>query len=285
MTLPIDSRTPLLLVSDLVDRLNWKNAADNSHRLLNGLVRNSSIFQAVCRRRFDEYIETRYYTPFALQNGGDLFGLRNLRLDADLKTYTAITNGDASPISAGNVTLLPLNSAYKDEVRLNPYGVQFWYHAGVTDPRGSISVAGTWGYGGRWVDTGATISTGINASATSLVSSAPLEAGMVLRAESEYLYVSATVSTTNTIERAFNGSTAASHLAAVPLYRWVPLPTVQEAMTRMYEVALERDKAPLFGQMIIGDVVFPTTVDAWPKDVIDTIRLAGLVRTPRVTCV
>ena len=45
---------------------------------------------------------------------------------------------------------------------------------------------------------------------------------------------------------------------------------------------LEQDKAPLFGQMVVGDGILPVTVDSWPKDVKDIVRLNSLQRMPRI---
>lgn len=284
MSKPIDSLTPLVLVSELRSRINADpNAADVNSRLLNLIVEQSQIFQEACGRRFDEYIETRYYTPFPFSSGGDLLGMRELALDADLKSYTSIVNGDASPIATGNVQLLPLNGLYKNIIRLNPYGIQFWYHAGVTDPIGSISVAGTWGYGGKWVTTGATLSGNLNSSDETFTSSSILENGMVLRIDSEYLYEAD--STTNTVLRGFNGSSPAAHLAAAPIWRWKAQDAVQQQIIRLVQLALGQDKSPMFGQTIIGDVVFPVTVDSWPKDVVAVVRMSKLKRTQRITAV
>src|SRR5579859_1136529 len=189
MRIPIESPTPLLLKSELTARLNAKSVTDVNNRLSNLILQQSQIFQEACNRCFDEFIDTRYYTPTHISVGGDLFGLRELRLDMDLKSYTTITNGDAATIDSSVVKLEPLNSPYKRIIRLNPYGIQFWYHAGVTDPHGSISVAGTWGFGGSWVLTGSTLSSSMDNVTTSLSSSSTLESDMVLKLDNEYIFV------------------------------------------------------------------------------------------------
>jgi hypothetical protein len=287
MSLPIDSQTPLLLVSELKARINSATASDVSNRLLGIITQASQAFQAACGRRFDEYIEQRFYTPTHISTGGDLFGLRELLLDADLKSYTSIINGDASTINPGIVTLLPLNAAYKTTIRLNPYGIQFWYHAGVTDPIGSISVTGTWGYGGSWIGigTGATLSLAMtDTTGTALTSSVALENGMVIKVDTEYMYVSA-AGTPNTVIRGYNGSIAATHLVNAPITRWQAMASVQKCITRLIQVALEQDKAPLFGQTIIGDVIFPVVVDSYPKDVVADVKMNKLKRMPRLQAV
>ncbi len=298
MTLPVDSLTPLVLPSDVKARINARwDKGDVGNRVLDMIVEISQAFQGMCHRRFDEYIETRRYTPTHIGVGGDLYGLRSLRLDADLKSYTQITNGDGATIASGNVTLEPLNSAYKSVIRLNPYGIQFWYHAGVTDPHGSISVNGTWGYGGQWIDAGAgtltTASLAPTATTLTVTDGTKLEVGQVLNLTTaggavEYLYVSAipTVAGGNvTVIRGFNGSAATTHVAGEAVLRWKCLQVARQIVTRLLMVWLEQDSSPLFGQQIIGDMPFPITVDTVPADVLALIRSNSLLKIPRIQAI
>lgn len=298
MTRPTDSLTPLLLRSEIRSRINANTTkVDVDNRLLGIVIDVSQIFQGACLRRFDEFVETRYFTPFPLAEGGDLLDLRKLRLDMDLKPAisvngvpvaqtTTIINGDASAITANNVTYMPLNEPYKRVIRLNPYGIQFWYHAGTTDPIGSISVTATWGFGGQWIPTGATLTSTLDGVQGTFNPSAGLEDGMVLLIDSEYMYVSAYLATipfTVTVQRGFNGSTAVPHATSnAPIYRWQSNRAVQQCMVRLIQVALEQDKSPLFGQMTVGDVTIPVDVADWPKDVQSIVRLNSLQRVPRI---
>jgi hypothetical protein len=111
---------------------------------------------------------------------------------------------------------------------------------------------------------------------------------MVLRIGTEYLYVEALSGTGNltaAVSRAYNGSIAAAHDTGTAIYRWKALPAVQSCIVRLIQLALEQDKSPTFGQRVIGDFTFPTTVDSYPKDVIAAVRNGGLFRLPRITAI
>lgn len=295
MTRPSDTLTPLILISEIKPRINakWPNG-DVSSRVSDMIVELSQGLSGLCNRRFDEYIETRRYTPTSINDGGDLYGLRSLRLDQDLKSYTTIINGDASTIVPGNVTLIPMNDPYKQAIRLNPYGIQFWYHAGVTDPIGSISVSGTWGWGGNWIDPGAGALAGnISSSQTTITvtDGTKLEAGMIIKLTTaapvvEYMKVTAVPTTAGgavTVIRGFNSDQpAVAHVTGETVTRWQASQIVRQVVSRWLMIWLEQDASPLFGQQIISDTPFPITVDSMPKDLVQIILTNGLKRRPRV---
>lgn len=267
-------QTPLLLVSDLTGEVLGVDPTDvaSAPRLRSYIVTASNYLELHCNRSFGERIETRYYTARQLRSGGSLYGVE-LWLDDDLRALTTLTNGDGATISSTDYTLLPkhpdLNGVvYKHTVRLNPYGPSYWRMGGAIDPVQAISVLGTWGYGGQWLATGATVSGAHTDSVTTLdVSAGALEPGMVLKIDSEYLYVSDTVDENSyTVTRAYNGSTAASHSNGATVYRWYALELVQALVKRLVIYQIERVKAPLFGSAVIGDIVLPIDTSGLPKD-------------------
>ena len=105
---------------------------------------------------------------------------------------------------------------------------------------------------------------------------------MTLKVDSEYMYVSGISSNTITVTRGYNGSTAATHLTAAPVYRFVAHPVVQHIVKRLVIYFMERQKSPLFGQVVVNDLSFPITTDQWPKDVVALIKSNRLVRLNRI---
>lgn len=273
--------TPLLLVSELRSKIN----ADLTKADVGGVLRSiileaSQWLTTFCKRRFDERIETRYYTAAFPSMGGSVAGM-DLQLDADLKAVTTLTNGDGSVITTG-YTLFPRMSdengitAYQ-RVRLSAVGGNYW-SSGANDWEGAISLAGTWGYGGEWIATGGTLNGAQNDSATTFTASAAmLEAGMMLKIDSEYQYVTEVSGTTVTVQRGQHGSTAAAHSNGAAILRWSAMPLVQSLVSRMVLWKLQQNQSPLAGQVVIGDIAFPVSTDGLPKDLIQTI-LGGRLR-------
>jgi hypothetical protein len=285
MTAPL--ATPLILRSAIADRIAATNVTGQA-AVLDKIIEESDRLQSWCNRRFDERIETRYYTARGIGYGGDVYG-PELWLDDDLRSVTTLINGDGTAITT-DYTLLPRSSdkrgvASKDKVRLSTTSGLAW-SAGSNDPVEAISLAGLWGYGGQWKQV-ATVTSGLAASiaATSFVSSAALEGGMMLRVGTEYIYVDSTGGTTTAVTRACNGSTAALHADATVIYRWEAEPLVQKHVARLVLISLMQDSNPLFGQMILGDFQAAVTSDGTPKDVLLDVDKAGLRRPVRVMAV
>lgn len=274
--------TVLAKVSELAAAVNATSNATTSAALLARLIEASELVQRLAGRRFDERIETRYYTARSVANDGHVLGMM-LMLDDDLRAVTTLTNGDGQVLDNSIYTPLPRGlrtdgiTAYSS-IRLDAYGGTMW-QAGGNDPVASISVLGTWGYGGRWQNGGATLNGNLSDSATSAVySGSGLEAGMTVKIDSEYLYISAVSGQTLTLTRAVNGSTAAAHNTAAAITYWEALPTVRALVVRLALWRMEQVKAPLAGQAVIGDLVYPVSTDGLPKDVIATLDIARLRR-------
>jgi hypothetical protein len=282
MTAPLV--TPLVLLSEVRGDLNVTSTTDTDNRVRNLIMEESEHLQRVCKRRFDHRVATIKHTPRLLQYGGDLLNSLDLALRHDLVSVTAITNGDSATISSG-YTLEPDSNEVKSVIHLDSLGAVSWTNS--NDPRNAISATGVWGYGGQFEATSYTVSSGLaaDAAATSFVSSSALETGMVLKIESEYLYVSSTSGTTTTVERGYNGSTAATHANATAISRFKPNALVQRLVKRLVAWRLEQVKSPLFGSAVVGDVIFPVATDSMPKDVAAAVKAARLVKPNRVVAV
>lgn len=271
MTTYLDSQVPIVLVSEFNLRDNTTNVASQLYPIL---LQASQELQALCRRRFDNYQETRYYSPYAMARGGDLGGIRELYLDADLLSVTAVVNGDGTslPLTAPNMQLLPPNELNKRIIRLNPFSIYIWYHSGTTDSENSISVTGTWGYPGSWQQIG-TLSGALDGVTTTIPTTATLEQGQLLSIDSEYLLATSTTAA----QRGANGSAATTHLSGASIMRFYAPPLVKMLTSRIAEVIIQQIRSPLFGTMDVGGAVFPFPTAAIPKDVLDLIRQQRLM--------
>jgi hypothetical protein len=285
VTLP--AATPLILRSDAASVINANTGnAAVSERLLDMIIECSDALQKMCNRRFDHRIATIAHTARRLEHYGDLYSITDLRLRDDLLSAITITNGDGAVFSSG-YTLLPSDKTVKSRIHLDTLGSVFW-DSGGNDPQDAITIRGVWGYNGDWVNTGATISSATN-SATSLTvsSSTNLEAGMVLRfgatTTSEWAYLDALNGTTTiTVERAYNGSTAAAINSSTPIYRYRADATITRIMKRFVQFVQAQAQAPLVGQIAIGDYIVPVTMDGLPRDIAQMIQSARLAKAGRL---
>lgn len=289
MTAPLT--TPLLLPSAYNDATNQ----DEPRRLLEQIIHASALLQGACHRRFDEYVATERYTARLVVDKGDLLSWSSLALNADLRSVTAIATGIPTGGAIGDGTALtddvdiilsedaggsPAFSGR--ELALDAYSGSSFASTG--NPRKSIGVTGVWGFGGQWVNTGTTVNTLQDSSSTSLIlaSASGLEVGMVFKVGSEYQYVEYVnmAAKTATVSRAYNGSTAASHAIAVPVYYWQAHPLVQGLIRRMVQWSEEQLKSPMATTVVIGEFSYPANTSGLPKDVFDAIYRAGLVALP-----
>ena len=285
---------PLLLLSELRRQMNSEpssslSSADRAAAdlRLRELIRSASdVFtQEANKRRFDRYYDTRYYTPVSMQNGGDLTSSIELTLDADLRAVFTLTNGDESTISSDDYTLIPRNRDEKNAVRLTPFGTVQWSLPTDNDPYASVSIAGLWGWGGEWVDTGDTVQDDplTAAAATMNVTDGDnFEIDMMVRfgtsdASAEYALVTAINTNVVTLTRGYNGTTAAEHAADTALYYYKADDLVRRQIVRLVTWTLEQAKSPMFGQSVVADVQIPTTIDTLPNDV---RRVARQLRWP-----
>lgn len=233
-----------------------------------------------CHQFFYPLIETRYFDPTRDVNGN------LLKPDRPLLAVTTLTNGDSTAITSGQYVFEPRNT--NDSPK---WGIKLLGSSGVswrytTDPENALSLAGVWGYHANysdaWVSTdtlGAAIASTSTTSAT-LTTSASLKAGQLIKIDSEFLYVSAVVTTTATIVRGVNGSTAATHLISAPIYVW----TVDDSLAQLTKeatVARYRLRSnPLADNFVALDgsvLVNPKDID---KYITRRVSELGLVRMP-----
>ena len=188
-------------------------------------------------REIDKYVEMYFYIYHGsfYQDGGanrvvldfPVQSISQLIVDIDgnnqYPTTSAYSVDINNPTTAPDVFTYPENSYPKTRLEANPFGSYGHLGAGF---RKAIKITGTFGYGNDWPadyvrDSGTTIATAISTSDTALVAASPstLSAGMTLRlGTTEQVYVTAATSTSATIQRAVNGTTAASSASTTPIY-------------------------------------------------------------------
>lgn len=289
MTAPIT--TPLLTVSAYNAAVNQAETT----RLLDQIIHASALLQGACNRRFDEYIADNYYDARLVVNGGDLLDSWRLMLGADLRSVTtlevAIPFG--SNIGTGTVVSDTKVIIGNDDAGGAPANcgrtLALDSYAGSTNfltdvqPRRSIGVRGLWGFGGQWVNTGVTVSglsVSTSATAATVSSATGIEAGQVWRIDSEYLYVNTLVTTAATVDRAYNGSTAAVHANGTAIYYWQAHPLIQKLVRRLVQWDEKQKEFPMSQNVSVGDFSLPAPTDGLPKDVYDTLNLVGLIAYP-----
>lgn len=275
--------THYVLFSALKAALNATSDTDTVVARLRGLVEEESrALDRLAHRRFDHRIATRYYDAVSVQYGGPVHGYE-LWLDDDLLSVSSIVSGGET--LTGNTQLLPVNAAPwldnapADRIRLDPYGTDDWTSSTVQDVVGAIAITGVWGYGGRWVDTGKTLS--LAETTTTSATLAGMEQEMILRLGTEYIRVAAAEGSSLTLERGYNGSTAAVQNSAT-VYRFEPESVVQTLVRRRVAWRLEQEKSPLFGVVKLADVDLPVNVSEEPPDIPSSLIRLGLRRRGRL---
>ena len=180
-----------------------------------------------CNRTFVTSTATKYFNGANVLWIPDLLSVTTLKTDEDGDgTYENTYQVATEPIDYylyGVGLEDTLNTFPKIRIETNPNGDYSGFATGV---KKGVQIAGLWGYGDGIsatpyiVDT--TLATTISsASTTSVVVTAVtnLSAGQLILMNTEQMYIYSISSTTLTVERGVNGTTAAtSHTAGVSLY-------------------------------------------------------------------
>ena len=206
------------------------------------------ILEAVSRLIDDKMERSDFHSGFGPRIGTNRYdgASRNyLRLVDDLISVTSITMRLTTTATATTVLVADTDYYLLDglggyggppyrKVLLHRYGVPaFGYGFRVTD------IAGVWGHSNVTVGTGTTVASGLaaDAAATTFTTSATplLSPGMTLLMGTEQLYLSGLATTTATVARAANGTTAAVHADASTIARYTYDGRVHETCLRLYQ--------------------------------------------------
>lgn len=219
-------------------------------KLRRWITRGSRAIDALARgRRFYPWLETRYYNHPA-----DLGGV--LRLDNDLLEVSNLTTDNGDETIPATDYYLKQGNHYNQtpydriELKMDSEHTSFEYSS---TPQKANAVTGTWGYhddwANAWLDTGDTVQDNpLTSSATTLTLTdvdgvdaygvtPRVSPGMLLKVESEYLYVqdTSTAANTATVVRGVNGTTAAQHAQGTAVYSFRPAEDVTEALVRIVD--------------------------------------------------
>lgn len=217
--------------------------------------RISRMIDRHCGRTFFPYIETRYFDG----NGGtelwipDLLELTTASYSTDLgNNYTDYTANDYILSASRNIN--GRGSYTRILGNLNSDAVTGYFPAG----QRSVKIVGVWGTtddrNTMWENTSDTVEDNpLSSSATSLTVNdvdgvdlwgitPRIEAGNILKIESEFLEVTATNTSTQvaTVVRGRNGSTAAAHVVNTVIYAWRVAEDVKQAAIIQAIRSLER---------------------------------------------
>lgn len=265
----------LTTVKDVRDTyLNIVGTGDDA--LMLSIIRSvCEDMQKIAHRHFTPRIETRYFDYLRDVEGAYLW------LDADLLEVTTLTNGDGTTIASTKYVFEPRNmTPYFGLKLLNSSGVYWAYNQ---DNENAVSIAGVWGYHEDYANAWQAVDT-LNASAsnstTSLttVGSGLIQAGQLLKVDSEYLYATSVANTATSVTRAVNGSTAAAHSNTSTVYAWMPDASLVQLAKEASAARYRMRENPIAETIVIDGNSFAT-----PKDIDahieNRLQKLGLVRT------
>lgn len=251
------------------------DAADDT--FIEALIENTSrLIDEMTGRWFYPRIQTRLH---------DVPGGYELRLDADLLEATTVTNGDTVVVTSAQYTTSPLNDTPYWAIRLKPSASISWTSSVDGDYVGALSIAGVWGYHTNYAlawrlatTLGAAIAT-TTATTFTATSGTPFSGGQIIKIDSEYMLVVSVSTNTVTVERGWNGSTAATHLINANVYVWRWQGEINRACRDIVLSAYNnRYGSNPTGQVTLtgaGVVVTPDDVPATTRLVLETIMRKG----------
>lgn len=225
-------------------------------------------------RWFYPRIETRYYsTP---ESGNELL------FDADLLAITTLLNGDATSIASTEYNLLPKNDTPKYGLKIKGSSSVVWEADSNSNTDYVIALTGIFGFHNHYVDgwkVGSTLAEDLDVSELGfdMASGALFSAGQIIKVDNEICLASSVASNTVTvIERAANGSTAATHSSGATVHYWQPMETARNAVLETAVNAYRRRAGQSQGgtETITGAgvVITPRDIPAMAEEFIRSYR-------------
>lgn len=227
---------------------------------------------------FAPFLETR--NQFHLDGSRVNTAQGTFYVGTPLLALTSVTVGTQALTVGSQVTLWQSEYGVYDTLALVSPWTNTWYSfACCPNAPVYVTIAGTWGYNAdyanAWIDSGQDIPAGgITGSATSftvtdvdganaLGLTPALSAGNLIQVDSEWMEVTATDTTTNTVtvRRGVNGSTAAAHTAGTAIYTYQVEEQVMRATAR--QAGLLYAKRGAYDNTTVQDltaVTFPADV-------------------------
>jgi hypothetical protein len=146
-----------------------------------------------------------------------------LWFEDDLLSVVSVVDAGGT-LAASDYALYPANNSPKAMLELVSSRTWVWS----LSRRQQITVAGWWGYPATLSTVGA-LAAALSSGATSFAL-ADCQVGWMLRCDDELMHVSQVVGSTITVERAQNGTTAATHDSAATVSRYVVDAMAQDAV-------------------------------------------------------
>jgi len=256
-------------VAAYLKKIGTNDDGEDTVETIRGLIAEASRhLELYTNRRFDWRVETQDYTARALALKGDLLSSTRVLLKDDCQSLIAVSNaGEAINLSELTLSGDP-GIPYKKDLR--------WESAWQS---GTIAVKAIWGWGGGFRKTVLSLAEDVAADAETINLSdiTGLEYGMLLRLDDEYIAIDdealPLVATAVHVERAVNGTTAASHASGTVLYGFVPDTMVQKVTRRLARRFSALDDNPLYASATVGDVQIPFDPSSWPPDLVKDVSL------------
>jgi len=195
-----------LAVTSTTDDVVMRKIIDSASRMIDRYTGRS--FGVKSETRYFDSAGARLWIP-------DLLSVTTLKTDEDSDLDYDNT------YAATDYILYPLNTYPKYYIEVSDDGDYSGFGAG----RKSVQLAGLWGYGDGISATPYLIDTTLSAAITTtsavtctVTSVTNLSAGQTLLVESEQMFIESISSTTLTVIRGVNGTTAATHVISTSLY-------------------------------------------------------------------
>ena len=242
-------------------RLPQLTSTDDDTLLLDALEDASRALDGACHRHFYPKIATRNYdyqeaTLLKLDDGEDLLAATTLTTD---NGDTTIVAADFFLMCGGSYNVQPFDRIVINGANQAEFG---WSDT----KQKANSVVGVFGYHNDYTNaylaSGATVNETFTGSDTTLTVSdgTKFERGQTIQIESEWLYISAISSNDLTVQRAMNGSTAASHANGTAITIFRPMRDVQRVAIRLAAWLYKQYESPFTFELQVsadGTVVIP----------------------------
>jgi hypothetical protein len=239
--------------------------------LLLSMIQQASVdIDSISHRRFYPVLETRKFdAPYYSYD---------LQLNDEILDVDSVINGNGDSLTVSDLVLVPYNTLTHRVIRLLPT-ISTWINGPSGFPYAAISVTGTWvhaaDYTTGWMSID-TLDAGLLVGAASFTASPGVFfAGMILKIDSEFMYVSSvtvavppgTTVDTVYITRGINGSVAAGHLITTAVYKWNPGRDITLLAASAAVAYYHLKSNPSGNSYTLDGVTFET-----PKDVTEFIR-------------
>jgi hypothetical protein len=178
--------------------------------------------------QIDREVGSRHFYPRVINALYDVPSGRELTLRDDLLEIISITNGDGVAVASTEYKLLLGDIWPKRWIRINAMSTDYWTSSTTNGNEDAIAVNAIWGYHTDYPiawSTGSTLAaavTSLTSTSLTVTSGTNFSAGQIIRIDNELKLITAVNTVTLTVERANNGSTAATHLNGAAVSIWRP---------------------------------------------------------------